>query len=117
MAKTLATQRTLQVLRDEGWVCCTVERYMNHPGMKFPRRIDAFGIGDILACHPVNSYIALVQCFPDSGGKAGFDAHLNKIISLPETRAWISSGGRILLYGWKKRKGHWQWHRKEIILS
>jgi uncharacterized protein YlzI (FlbEa/FlbD family) len=129
--KTHATQKTLKELRDNGWICCIVERYLNHPGMKFPRRIDAFGIGDILACRPSHGVydgdgklltmapaeIALVQCFPDSGGKVGFAAHREKILALPDTTRWLSSGGSIYLYGWKKRKGRWQCKCEEVVFA
>lgn len=129
MAKTNATQRTLKELRDQGWNCCIVERYMNHPGMKFPRRVDAFNIGDLLACRPgvvlegvyEPPCIALVQCFPDSGGNAGFDAHREKILANKETGIWLRAGGKIFLYGWKLRgkKGRkrWEWKREEVVFG
>ena len=51
--KTNAVQRSLKILRDNGWTCHIVEKFLPARGsMKFPRRIDAFGIGDILACRP-----------------------------------------------------------------
>ena len=51
--KTNATQRSLKVLRENGWTAHIVEKFLPARGtMKFPRRIDAFGIGDILAFRP-----------------------------------------------------------------
>ena len=50
MAKTNATQRSLRHMEKHGWTCHIVEKYIKHPNMAFGRRIDAFGIGDILAC-------------------------------------------------------------------
>jgi hypothetical protein len=51
--KTNAVQRSLKSLRENGWTCHIVEKFLPARGtMKFPRRIDAFGIGDILACRP-----------------------------------------------------------------
>jgi hypothetical protein len=44
-----------------GWTCHIVEKYIKHPNMKFGRRIDAFGIGDILACRaPV--FVPCTRC-------------------------------------------------------
>ena len=44
--------RTLKHLRDEGWQCAPVEKFMKFGNMPFGRRIDVWGFGDILACHP-----------------------------------------------------------------
>ena len=125
MPKTHATQRTLKLLRDEGWSCHVVEKYIKHPNMPFGKRIDAFGIGDILACKPlptVDGGIALVQCFPGTSG-SGFAAHRKKIFEIPETKIWLRAGGKILLYGWRqkidkgKKRGRWMWRREEILFG
>lgn len=128
--KTHATQRSLKSLTDNGWTCHIVEKYIKHPGMKFGRRIDAFGIGDILACRPNtwatceeckgegkgllcrpgcvlgkvlvgHAAIALVQCFPDTGG--GFAKHRDNINAIPELAIWKAAGGKVFLQGWAKK--------------
>lgn len=128
--KTHATQRSLKSLTDNGWTCHIVEKYIKHPNMAFGKRIDAFGIGDILACRPdiyatceecggdpklgpcrsscVNGRvlvgqraIALVQCFPDTGG--GFAKHRDKINAIPELAIWKNAGGLVFLQGWAKK--------------
>lgn len=130
--KTHATQRSLKSLTDNGWTCHIVEKYIKHPGMPFGKRIDAYGIGDILACRPDtyapcgqcdgdaaaglgactncagmgrllvgHAAIALVQCFPDTGG--GFAKHRDKINAIPELAIWKAAGGRVFLQGWAKK--------------
>jgi len=118
VAKTHATQRTLKLLRDEGWIAHVVEKYMKHPGMPFGRRIDVWGFGDVLACRQSPSEIALIQCFPNTSG-SGFAAHREKIFAIPESRTWLRSGGKIFMYGWKQRKStrRWEWKREEVILA
>lgn len=91
---SIPMQRSLKKLRDEGWVCHIVEKWN-----QFARkRIDAFGIGDILAMRP--GEIALVQT--TSG--AHFPDHRKKIIELPTYRQWYEAGGTVILHGWYKRK-------------
>lgn len=51
--KTLATQRTLKALRDNGWSAHVVEKWIKIPNIPGGgKRIDAFGFGDILAMRP-----------------------------------------------------------------
>lgn len=110
------TQRSLEHLRKLGWTVCIVEKFLPARGsMKFPRRIDAFGFGDLLACrsvqgedtdgiYPVHEgQIALVQTTgsPSSGG--WFAQHRAKILALPEFQKWKEAGGIVLLHGWGKK--------------
>lgn len=71
--------------------------------MKFPRRIDAFGVGDILAMRPpINELpgsIALIQCCPG----ASHAEHKDKILAIPEFEIWKAAGGRVFLQSWDKR--------------
>lgn len=106
--KTNATQRSLKYLREQGWTVCIVEKFLPARGtMKFPRRIDAFGFGDILACAPIThenydgrqSKIALVQSCPG----ASHAEHKAKILAIPEFQTWKASGGMVLLMSWAKQ--------------
>jgi hypothetical protein len=104
--KTNATQRSLKYLREQGWTVCIVEKFLPARGtMKFPRRIDAYGFGDILACNPAklnegyDSYIALVQSCPG----ASHAEHKTKILAIPEFQIWKAAGGRVLLMSWAKQ--------------
>lgn len=106
------TQRSLAYLRKNGWTVCIVEKFLPaRGGMPFPRRIDAFNIGDLLACKtwvpqdPTTNTgyeqgkIALVQTTDASS----FSKHRAKILAIPEFQKWKDAGGIVLLHGWAKR--------------
>jgi hypothetical protein len=103
--RTSPTQRSLAYLRKNGWTACVVEKFLPaRGGMPFPRRIDAFGFGDILACNPekcnegYEAVIALVQTTTMSN----MAAHRDKIQAIPEYRTWKDAGGMVILHGWRK---------------
>jgi hypothetical protein len=104
--KTNATQRSLKYLRDAGWTVCIVEKFLPARGtMKFPRRIDAFGFGDLLACRSWEEprlhrkEIALIQSCPG----ASHAEHKEKILAIPEFQTWKNSGGQVILMSWAKK--------------
>lgn len=115
------TQRSLAYLRKNGWTVCIVEKFLPaRGGMPFPRRIDAFGFGDLLACrkdcfglHP--KQIALVQTTDASS----FSKHKAKILAIPEFQKWKAAGGIVLLHGWRKggaRGERKTWQLREEVL-
>ena len=75
--------------------------------MPFPRRIDAFGFGDLLACRVLPAcefrgpagQIALIQTTDHSS----FSKRKDKLLALPEVAQWKAAGGIVLLHGWGKR--------------
>lgn len=50
--KSKPVQRSLAILRDNGWTVTIVERYVKAGAMPFGKRFDAFGFGDLLVCRP-----------------------------------------------------------------
>jgi hypothetical protein len=128
--KSKPVQRSLAHLKKNGWQVAIVERYIKAPGMKFGRRIDVHGFGDLLACRPaivrtgavtpnhktkviLKPAIALVQCCRDGD----FAEHRAKIMGTPmehwtpdeceeskevfaKFQTWKASGGRVFLQGW-----------------
>jgi hypothetical protein len=109
--KTMSSpvQRSLAHLRKNGWTACVVEKWLPPRGtMKFGRRIDAYGFGDLLACRrlanhfsdrpPWQCEIALVQ----TTTKAHMAEHKAKILAIPEFHKWKEAGGIVLLMGWRK---------------
>ena len=121
--KTNATQRTLKVLRDNGWTACVVERWLAH-AKPYGKRVDAFGFGDILAVRPAmklnsikitESRIVLVQCCPgDSHAK-----HKTKILALEELKTWKAAGGIAMLVSWSRRgprgaRKHWVMREEQL---
>ena len=96
--KTSPTQRSLAFMRKSGFTACIVEKFLPaRGGMKFPRRIDAFGIGDLLACRP--GQIVLVQ----TTTAVHMADHRAKILAIPEFYKWKEAGGLVLLHGWSKK--------------
>jgi hypothetical protein len=96
-------QRSLKHLRDNGFAVCIVEKFIKHPNMPFGKRIDAYGIGDLLACRPPQTnddygLIALVQCC-----STDFAKHKEKILGIPEFATWKQSGGKVILHSWVKK--------------
>jgi hypothetical protein len=100
MAGISPTSRTLNYLREQGWLADKVEQFNPYAG-KFGQRKDMFGFGDIVALGE-NSIIAIQSC-----GQA-FSAHHRKItedeIVAPKALKWIECGGRLILIGWRKVK-------------
>jgi len=123
--KSKPVQRSLGLLRDNGWTVTIVEKYMKHPGMPFGKRIDVFGFGDLLAIrrrmkgrdgktiHP--AAIALVQCCADGD----FAKHKDKILAIPEFYEWKACGGTVFLQGWslkgpRGQKKDWTMREEEL---
>jgi hypothetical protein len=108
-------QRSLAHLRANGWTVCIVEKWIPARGsMKFGIRLDAFHIGDLLACRPrlvskhwdgngqlldshhiTENTIALVQCC-----STDFAKHKEKILGIPEFAVWKAAGGEVILHSW-----------------
>ena len=83
------TERTLKYLRDDGYICDMVERWIRNP--KHPAggfRRDLFGFADILAFKPDGPDLMLVQsCGQD------YAAHRRKIKEAPINDAAKPSAG------------------------
>lgn len=88
------TQRSLRHLRELGWSVHRTE-YWN---VFARRRIDAFGWGDLLACHPQHG-IALIQ----TTTTANLPARISKAKALGVLVAWVTAGGKLIAHGWAKR--------------
>lgn len=91
------TQRSLAKLRKEGYIATIVERW-NHRAFK---RHDAFGFGDILACHPEEAGAVLIQTTTHEN----LGHRMDKVRETPEIRAnassWLAAGNRIEFHGWR----------------
>lgn len=87
------TQRSLALLRKDGWAVTIVERYVSFAKQRF----DAYGFGDLLACKP-GEPITLIQ----TTTAANLSARWHKIIALREAETWLRAGGAIQVHGWQK---------------
>lgn len=100
MASLSPTQRTLRHLKEKGRICGIVEKWNQYAG-PCGRRQDLFGFIDIIALDPEKGIVAIQSC-----GQA-FSEHYKKIVDTECTEnviAWLNSGGKIELWGWRKLK-------------
>lgn len=86
------TQRSLKLLRDEGWRCEVVERWNPHT----KTRHDLFGIADLLAVKP-GQLPLLIQT--TSGSNVA--ARVAKIEATEGVADILASGFRIEIHGWR----------------
>jgi carbonic anhydrase len=86
------TVRSLSHLRSLGYTVSVTERWNPFAHI----RQDLYGFIDILAIKP--GEILAVQTTTDSN----VSARLHKIAEEPRAGAWLVSGGKIVVHGWKK---------------
>lgn len=93
------TQRSLKLLRAEGFLVATVEKWI--PGMNI--RQDLFGFGDLLAVSPSKRRFLIVQVttWPNVG------ARLKKAKGLAALTTWLEAGGEFEVHGWKLHESRW----------
>ncbi len=110
------TQRSLAMLRKDGWTVAVVEKWVPYPPPG--HRVDVWGFGDLLAVHPATGETVLIQT--TSGPNLA--ARRTKIESIPEAGLWLECGNTIYLHGWRKTKPrgqtvpHWDCRVEEIKL-
>jgi hypothetical protein len=95
------TQRTLVLLRREGFSAAIVERWNPHARV----RQDLFGCIDVLAVRADRPGVLGVQATTT----ANQAARLGKALAAPELRAWLAAGNTFEVWGWRKNaRGRWQ---------
>ena len=95
---TSPTQRTLAYLRETGYHCDVVERFIRRPelpGGGF--RKDFMSFGDILAFS--NTETVMVQSCGTS-----YSSHLKSLLSNPNVALWLAGPRKVMLIGWRKLK-------------
>ncbi len=91
------TQRSLEKLRAEGYLCQIVERWNPHARI----RQDLFGIGDILCLRDEETL--LVQ----TTSRGNVSARVKKIAESEHLPAILRAGWKIEVHGWGKLKEGW----------
>ena len=91
------TQRSLEKLRAEGYLCQIVERWNPHARI----RQDLFGIGDILAIREGETL--LVQ----TTSRGNVAARVTKIQESEHLDKILAAGWKITVHGWGKLKAGW----------
>ena len=106
--------RSRQLLIREGHVVETVERWI--PGRHV--RLDAFGVGDLLACREGDLGPLLVQVTTK-------DHQANRMAKAasasPDCGRWLACGGRFEVHGWGRivrgKRRLWDVTRRAVLLS
>ncbi len=101
------TGRTLDLLRQSGYLAAVVESWIPH----LNRWRDLFRFADVLAVHPVRREIALVQVTT-----ADHLAHrLAKVQGIPELPAILAAGVKVMVHGWARCGGKWHARIVEVV--
>ena len=110
------TARTLEVLRDEGWIAAVVEHWNPHARC----RQDLFGFIDVLAIWGPNT---LAVQATSGANHANRRAKLLSEKLRPTVRGWLNGGTRSLeVWSWAKRGARgerkvWQCRKEPIRLE
>ncbi len=112
-------QRTLRALKEQGREAAVVEKWNAYAG-EHGKRIDLFGIIDLIALDPVRGVIG-IQCCAGSG----YSAHYRKLTEemAQSTLNWLRTPGtKLEIWAWRRVKLHfggkavrWQARVKEIM--
>jgi hypothetical protein len=101
------TARTLAECKKRGWTVQVVERWIPQARI----RQDLFGFIDLVAMD--GKCIYGIQ----STSGSNLSARLKKIGAEPRALAFLESGGRILVQGWRKLKKTGRWEVREIEVT
>lgn len=94
------TQRSLALLRAQGYIVQVVERWQHFARV----RIDLFNGIDIVAIREHGLGVLGVQ----TTSRSNLSARRKKLLAEPRMRLWVACGNQLHLHGWKKVKGRWQ---------
>lgn len=95
MAKISPTQRSMKLLRDQGYTPWIVEFWHE----KSRRRKDLYRFIDIVALHPDKIGILAVQTTTGSG----LSSRIKKAEGLDNYWLWLACGNPVQFHGWAKR--------------
>lgn len=101
------TQRSLALLRQRNYTPWIVERWI----AAARKRIDLYGIGDIIAIHNETGDVLVVQS--TSGNNVS--SRVDKIINHDNVGLLRKAGIGIWVHGWRKLKSGWA--AREVDLS
>jgi hypothetical protein len=98
------TAHSMEWLRRRGFIVTRCETWVPLPGkLGGGIRRDAFGIADIIAVHPRDRLVLLVQ----ATSLSNVSSRVAKIQGKPEAVKLLQAGIRIEIWGWGKRAGRW----------
>jgi len=97
------TARTLVRLRQLGFLADVCERYL----AAVRRKRDLFGVADVVAVHPRDRLVLLVQ----ATSRAHVSDRLARVRQRPETEQLLRAGVLVEVWGWHRVGGRWMVHR------
>ena len=98
------TQRSLALLRDQGYLVAVVEKWNPHAKI----RQDLFGFIDLLAVK--DGEVLGVQ----STSYSNTSARLKKIREHENLSQVLASGMRVVVHGWRKVGARWEFRNVEV---
>jgi hypothetical protein len=90
------TQRSLDLLRKEGYLAAVVEKFNQFAGV----RQDLFGFADIIAVNAQTRTTLAVQ----TTAAAGLSDRRRKVLDSGEAMICMAAGWKLEVHGWAKRK-------------
>jgi hypothetical protein len=94
------TSRTVDWLRRQGWLAAVVEVYIS----AVRRYRDLFGVADVLAVHPHDRAVLLVQ----ATSLAHVGDRLRRLAARPELPGLLAAGLAVEVWGWRRRGRTWE---------
>lgn len=106
-----AAQRTMEVLRKEGYKVAVVEKWNAFAKV----RQDLFGFIDLVAIREGTPGVLGVQCTTQHN----LGEHIKKAAASPLLKIWLKGGNKFLLYGWYKPPfvEKWQYDYVDLFLN
>jgi hypothetical protein len=92
------TQLTIRKLTEDGWPLIEVVERYDH---RTRRRHDLFGFIDVLAVGPDGTLAVQTTSY------SNVSSRVNKIKGHENTEALRQTNWRIVVHGWRKKKGKW----------
>jgi hypothetical protein len=98
------TSRSLEVLRERGYMAAVTEKWNPYARI----RQDLFGIVDLVAVG--KGELVMVQ----TTSASNVSSRLKKIADSPVLPLLREAGVRLLVHGWRKKKGRWVLREEDI---
>jgi hypothetical protein len=107
------SQRTLTLLRKEGFTAQVVEKKVPYSHLSQ----DLFGCIDILGIKAGEPVLAI-----QATSRANQSARYKKSIATPALRVWLATGSRFQIWGWaltgpRGKMKHWTVTRRDVTLA
>ena len=111
---TSPTQRTLALLRKDGYSAAIVEKYNSF----IKRRFDLWGFIDLVAIRSTEKGVLGIQATSGSN----ITARIKKSLAIPELKVWLEAGNKFEVWGFSKKGARgkrkvWTVDQRKIILK